>query len=187
MLADIVLERVRAVNEFVRTDVEGFEEAWLHSSQKEQEREIRESEKRMTQIRKRLTDLDTLQSRIYEDSVLGNLSRERWQKMSHDYDAEQERLQIELEVLEENAQQQREDVDAVEQFRALASRCLDVPELTPTIVNEYIQKIIIHAPDKSSGVRTQRIQIVFNFANAQRDSLLNTEVEYTRKTQAKTA
>lgn len=187
VLAQIVLERIRAVNEFVRTDVQGFEEEWLHCSQKEQERAIRENEKRMAQIRKRLDDIDTLQSRIYEDSVLGNLPRERWQKMSQDYEAEQERLKLELEVLEESVEQDCDDVDAVEQFRSLATKYLDVPELTPTIVNEYIQKIIVHAPERIDGVRTQRLQIVFNFANAEQDSLLNTEVAYTRKGQAKTA
>ena len=186
-LAEIVLDRIRAVNEFVRVDVEGFEEEWLHCSQKEQERAIRENEKRIAQIRKRLADIDTLQSRIYEDSVLGNLSRERWQKMSRDYDAEQERLQLELEVLAESMEQQQDDVDAVAQFKRLAAKYLDVPELTPTIVNEYIQKIIVHAPEKDRGIRTQRIQIIFNFADVAMESPLNASAEIVTKRQAKTA
>lgn len=175
------------MNEYVRMDVEGFEEEWLHCSKKEQEREIRSNEKRIAQIQKRIADIDTLQSHIYEDSVLGSLSRERWQKMSHEYEAEQERLQLELEVLEEGVSQQRGDVDAVEQFKLLAAKYLDVLELTPTIVNEYIQKIIVHAPEKIDGVRTQRIQIIFNFADATMESPLNASVEYTNKMQAKTA
>lgn len=187
VLTEIVLERIRAVNEYVRMDVEGFEEEWLHCSKKEQEREIRSNEKRIAQIQKRIADIDTLQSHIYEDSVLGSLSRERWQKMAHEYEAEQERLQLELEVLEEGVSQQRGDVNAVEQFKLLAAKYLDVLELTPTIVNEYIQKIIIHAPEKIDGIRTQRVQIIFNFADATMDSPLNASVEYTNKMQAKTA
>ena len=175
------------MNEFVRVDVEGFEEEWLHCSQKEQERAIRENEKRIAQIRKRLADIDTLQSCIYEDSVLGNLSRDRWQKMSRDYDAEQERLQLELEVLAESMEQQQDDVDAVAQFKRLATKYLDVPELTPTIVNEYIQKIIVHAPEKDKGIRTQRIQIIFNFADAAMESPLNASAEIVTNRQAKTA
>ncbi len=186
-LAEIVLDRIRAVNEFVRVDVEGFEEEWLHCSQKEQEREIRENEKRIAQIRKRIADIDTLQTRIYEDSVLGNLPRERLQKMSRDYDAEQERLKLELEVLEESVFQQQDEANAVEQFKRLAAKYLDVPELTPTIVNEYIQKIIVHAPEKDKGIRTQRIQIIFNFADAAMDSPLNASAEIVTNRQAKTA
>ena len=187
VLVPIVLERIRAVTEFVRTDVEGFEEEWLHCSHKEQERTIRENEKRMIQIRKRIADIDTLQKRLYEDSVLGNLSHDRWQKMTRDYDAEQERLKLELEVLEEDATQQRDDAESLEQFKRLAAKYLDVPELTPTIINEFIQRIIIHAPERIDGVRTQRIQIVFNFADAAMDSPLNTSVEYCTPKQAKTA
>lgn len=183
----IVLDRIRAVTEYVRTDVEGFEEEWLHCSHKEQERAIRENEKRMSQIRKRIADIDTLQARLYEDPVLGNLSHDRWQKMTRDYDAEQERLKLELEVLEEDAAQQRDDAESLEQFKRLAAKYLDVPELTPTIVNEFIQRIIIHAPERIDGVRTQRIQIVFNFADATMESPLNKSVEYCTPKQAKTA
>ncbi len=55
------------------------------------------------------------------------------------------------------------------------------------IVNEYIQKIIVHAPEKDKGIRTQRIQIVFNFADAVMDSPLNASAEIVTSRQAKTA
>ena len=52
------------------------------------------------------------------------------------------------------------DVDA---FIALTQKYLDVPELTPTIVNEYIRKIEVFAPDKSNGKRVQKVKIYWNF------------------------
>ena len=55
-----------------------------------------------------------------------------------------------------------DDLDA---FIALTKKYVDVAELTQTIVNEYIKKIIIHAPDKSSGKRRQKVEIIFNFAD----------------------
>lgn len=94
---------------------------------------------------------------------------------------------LELEVLAEDAAQQRDDAESLEQFKRLAAKYLDVPELTPTIVNEFIQRIIIHAPERVDGVRTQRIQIVFNFADVAMESPLNTSVEYCTPKQAKTA
>ena len=54
------------------------------------------------------------------------------------------------------------DVDA---FVALTQKYVDVPELTPTIVNEYIKKIEVFAPDKSSGKRVQKVKIYFNFVD----------------------
>ena len=55
-----------------------------------------------------------------------------------------------------------DDLDA---FIALTKKYVDVTELTQTIVNEYIKKIIIHAPDKSGGKRRQKVEIIFNFVD----------------------
>ena len=51
----------------------------------------------------------------------------------------------------------------MERFIAMVEKYEEVTELTPTIVNEYVHKIVVHIPDKSSGKRRQRIQIFFSF------------------------
>lgn len=104
-----------------------------------------------------------LYAQIYEDAVLGNLSQERYQKMSQSYEEEQERLKLEIEVTEEWVDQQMELEDNLDAFLALTEKYVDVQELTPTIVNEFIKKILVYAPDKSSGKRKQRVRIFFNF------------------------
>lgn len=86
---------------YIRQDVEGFQEEWLQCRRSDQERNIREDRKRVEQAKKRLADLDVLLSRLYEDFVLGDLSKERYKKMTADYEAEQERLKLEIEVTEE--------------------------------------------------------------------------------------
>ena len=55
-----------------------------------------------------------------------------------------------------------EMADNVDQFLALLEKYVDIPELTPAIVNEFIKQIIVYTPDKSSGKRTQKVKIVFN-------------------------
>ena len=124
--------------------------------------------------------MDVLISRCYEDVVLGNLSIERYKKMSHDYEAEQERLKLEIEVTEEWVEQQEEMDDSLDRFMALTRKYVDVPELTPTIVNEYIKKIIIYVPDKSSGKRRQEVKIIFNFLDEADVPVVNDPVIYER-------
>ena len=51
----------------------------------------------------------------------------------------------------------------VAQFIALVKKYNEIDTLTPAIVNEFIERINVHAPDKSSGHRTQQIDIVYNF------------------------
>lgn len=165
VLREIVLERIRAVNAYIRRDVEGFQEEWLQCRRSDQERSIREDRKRIAQAKKRLTDLDVLLSRLYEDFVLGDLSKERYKKMTADYEAEQERLRLEIEVTEEWLETQETMNADVDAFIALTQKYLEVPELTPTIVNEYIKKIEVFAPDKSNGKRTQKVKIYFNFVD----------------------
>ena len=165
VLRELVLERIRAVNAYIRQDVEGFQEEWLQCRRSDQERSIREDRKRVEQAKKRLADLDVLISRLYEDFVLGDLPKDRYKKMTADYEAEQERLKLEIEVTEEWVEN-REAMDAdVDAFIALTQKYLDVPELTPTIVNEYIRKIEVFAPDKSNGKRLQKVKIYWNFVD----------------------
>ena len=114
----------------------------------------------MAQARKRLADVEKLMTRLYEDHVLGSLPEERYQKMAADYEAEQERLKTEIEVLEEWIETQQEANDNCDSFSALVEKYV---VLTPTIVNEFVKKIIVHVPDKSSGKRKQQIEIIFNF------------------------
>ena len=165
VLRELVLERIRAVNEYIRKDVEGFQEEWLYCRRSDQEKSIREDKKRLETAKKRLADLDVIICRLYEDSVLGNLSMERYQKMASDYENEQERFRLEIESLEDWIDTQEEDNNGLDAFIALTPKYVDVTELTPTIVNEYIKKIVVFAPDKSSGKRKQKIKIYFNFVD----------------------
>ena len=163
VLRDVVLERIRAVTEYVRQDVESFQEEWLRCRREDQEKSIRDDKRQLAKAKKRLADLDVLLTKIYEDMVLGGLSRERYQKMAEGYETEQERLKLEIAVTEEWVEQREEMDNNLDRFFALVEKYVDIPELTPTIVNEFIKKIIVYAPDKSSGKRTQKIRIIFNF------------------------
>ena len=145
--------------------MEGFQEEWLHYRRADQERDIREDQKRMEQAKKRLANLDVVMSRLYEDYALGEISKEKYKKMTSDYEAEQERLKLEIETTEEWVEQRQAMGDDLDSFIALTKKYVDVTELTQTIVNEYIKKIIIHAPDKSGGKRRQKVEIIFNFVD----------------------
>ena len=148
---------------YVRSDVEGFQEEWLQCQRTDYENSIRSDRQKLAQTKKRLADIDVLISRLYEDMVLGTLSRERYQKMSESYEAEQAELSNTIIGLEDWIETREEMNDSLDQFLALVKKYVEIPELTTTIVNELIKKIIVYAPDKLSGKRIQRIKIIFNF------------------------
>ena len=95
---------------------------------------------------------------IFPDTQEAIVSQAQWDRV-------QERLKLEIEVTEEWLETQETMSADVDAFVALTQKYVDVPELTPTIVNEYIKKIEVFAPDKSSGKRKQKVKIFFNFVD----------------------
>lgn len=175
-LRDLVLERIQAVNAYIQRDVEAFQEEWLQCRRVDQEKDMKSDMKRIEQAKKRLADLDVIISRLYEDYALGNLPLDRYKKMSGDYENEQEHLKLEIEVIKEWVEQRQEMNDNIDAFIALTKKYVDLTELTPNIVNEYIRKIEVFAPDKSSGKRRQKIKIHFNFVDEVDIPILSEEI-----------
>ena len=111
----------------------------------------------------RIAELDTIIKRLYEDNVLGKISEERFSKMSAEYEREQTSLEKEVsEVRETNSASESKVVD-IERFKKTVRKYSALTELTPMLVRELVDKIIVHAPDKSSGHRVQRIDIHYKF------------------------
>ncbi|WP_334633462.1 DUF4368 domain-containing protein [Sporofaciens sp. JLR.KK001] len=113
--------------------------------------------------KKRIVELDRIFKRIYEDDISGAISHDRFLKLSAEYEAEQREL-------EEKVKADQQEVDTYEQnksdfdsFAAIIRKYVGIKELTPAIVNEFIKKIIVHAPEKVDGKRVQKVDIVFNF------------------------
>lgn len=136
VLRELVLERIQAVNEYIRGDVEGFQEEWLHYRRADQERDIREDQKRVEQAKKRLATLDVVMSRLYEDYALGEISKEKYKKMTADYEAKQERLKLEIETTEEWVEQRQAMGDDLDAFIALTKKYVDVADNCQRVYQE---------------------------------------------------
>lgn len=115
-------------------------------------------------LKRRDEDLDTLFKRIYEDMVSGRLSAERFDKLSTEYEEEQRQVKqtiVELQNLIDNGEQSEFDL---KEFLRNVRKYTDPEELTAELLNDLVDKIVIHAPDKSSGKRRQKIEIYYKAA-----------------------
>ncbi len=83
--------------------------------------------------------------------------------MAEGYEAEQAALNNEITGLEDWVGTREDANNSMDAFLALVEKYVDIPELTPTIVNEFIKKIIVYAPEKDGSKRTQKVGIIFNF------------------------
>ena len=129
----------------------------------EAEKKIQRQKKQLEQARKRITELDRIFKRIYEDDINGTISHERFLKLSAEYEAEQRELTEKVNAEQKEVDTYEQNKSNFDSFALIIRKYVGIRELTPTIVNEFVKKIIVHAPDKSSGHRRQKIEIVWNF------------------------
>ena len=112
-------------------------------------------------LKRRDEDLDTLFKRIYEDMVAGRLSAERFDKLSTEYEAEQKEVKVKIVQLQELIDSGEQEQHDLQQFLKNVRKYTDPEKLTAEILNDLVDKIVIHAPDKSSGHRKQKIEIYY--------------------------
>ncbi len=163
VLKQIVWSRIFDVTALFFDDIMAFHEMMYQQRSAETEKEMKRRKREVEQARKRIAELDRIFKRIYEDDISGAISHDRFLKLSAEYEAEQREL-------EEKVKADQQEVDTYEQnksdfdsFAAIIRKYVGIKELTPAIVNEFIKKIIVHAPEKVNGKRVQKVDIVFNF------------------------
>lgn len=124
---------------------------------------MKRRKKDLERAEKRIAELDRIFKRIYEDDIAGAISHERFLKLSVEYETEQKELTAFVKTEQAAVYSYEQDNADFNSFAAVIRKYVGIKELTPTIVNEFVKKIIVHAPDKSSGHRRQKIQLAWNF------------------------
>lgn len=102
--------------------------------------------------------------RIYEDMILEKIPSTRYEILNNQYESEQRELSKEIKQLEKAVEQYEKEIDRAKKFIKLISRYENFDELTPTTINEFVEKILIHERErKGSQTANQKIEIFFNF------------------------
>ena len=162
-LRELILETIRTVSAYAIANEEAFRKRVLEASRIKQEAEAKGLKKKLAKARKRYAELDVLIKKLYESYAMEKISEHRFDMLCAEYEQEQAELetviaadQVELEVF-------HTDAIRADQFMALAKKYTDFSELTTPMINEFIEKIIVHAPEKIDGERTMEIEIYLKF------------------------
>ena len=131
----------------------------------EAEKDIKRKRREVGQARKRIAELDRIFKRIYEDDINGTISHERFLKLSAEYEAEQKELTEKVKAEQQEVDTYEQNKSDFDSFTAIIRKYVRITKLTPTIVNEFVKKMIVHAPDKSEAdtATTEQIPIVWSF------------------------
>lgn len=162
-LIKLILETIRLVSEYAITNKAEFIEKVKAISLSQHNQDVNEQKKRLAKNEKRYTELDELIKKLYESYATGKLTEKRFALLSAGYEQEQENLANEIDELKKCLETYKEETDNVNQFLELAKKYTDFSVLTTPMLNEFIDKIIIHAPYRDEVDRFQQIDIYFNF------------------------
>jgi len=165
---EILLRELRRITAYAREHEDDFVQLVTRQSEKELNRQLRDSNRELAQAEARIQKLDVIMQRLYEDNVDGKISDERFSRMVKTYEDEQRQLEsrkIELDAFISTAKEQRLNVDS---FLDMVRQYTDITELTAEIIRSFVEKIEVMKPEKVPGTRTKKQTIVihWNFIGA---------------------
>ena len=159
----LILTAIREVSAYVREDEKEFIRIVRDAASAGQEQTAREQKKRLRQVEKRIAELDELIRKLYEGNATGKIPDKHFNRLLVEYDTEQSALEQEAAELKEGITAQAEDGMRAQRFVSLVRRYTSFDELTAPMLNEFIEKVVVHEADKSTGDRRQKVDIYFNF------------------------
>ena len=169
-LGEIVLQNLREAIAYVTEHEAAFIEEAAETDIRARNKAFAQKKDSLTQAEKRIVELDLIIKRIYEDNISGKLTDERFMKLSRDYELEQDNLLETVKILHKEIKQQEKCKTNVKSFINIVRKYTDMSELDPTILREFIDKILVskNSGKKGRGAnnRVQEIEIVYNFIGA---------------------
>ena len=190
-LNQLVLKQLQHFLSYLQQFERVFIRRLIDTTLAERRYELSAKQKQIEKDEKRMDELDRLFRKIYEDNVSGKLNDERFYKLSDGYEAEQGQLKREIEALTAEVSQADMEVTNVAKLIAVTKKYTRIDELTPEILNAFVDKIVIHEREKKDGKRTQQIDIYYSYVGIvdipTDEEMREMEREYMRRTTRQTA
>ena len=163
ILEELILQNLCKVVSYAREQEDQFVKMVMDMDEKERSKGLAKKKKLLTDAEKRISELDRIFKHLYEDNITGKLTDERFKKLSADYEAEQAALQTQANSLREEIQEEESKCANVERFLSIVRNYTEIPELTPHILHEFVEKIVVHAATDphSKTNRKQEVDIYY--------------------------
>ena len=160
----LIADMLRAIAEYSKNDRAEFIRTVQETQAAQQTADISKKRKRLAVAQKRAGELEKLICKIYEDNALGKLPDARYEALDTQYAKEQDALNAEITELEKAVTGYEQSRKSAEKFIALIDKYENFDTLTNTMLNEFVEKILVHERSrKGSQDTTQEIEIYFNF------------------------
>ena len=190
-LYQLVLKQLQHFLSYLQQFERVFIKRQIDTTLSERRFELSAKQKQIEKGEKRVKELDRLFRKIYEDNVNGKLSDERFYKLSDGYETQQKELEQEIERLTAEVSQTDMEITNVSKLIAVTKKYTRIDELTPEILNAFVDKIVVHEREKKDGKRTQAVDIYYSYVGIvdipTDEEMREMEREYMQRTSQQTA
>lgn len=162
----LILETIREVSAYALSNEKEFVKKVREASDVQQETTMKEYRRRLGKAKRRHEELDDLVKKLYESFATGKIPEKHFDRLLSGYDNEQTALEAEIQELQTGLDRYGADSVRADRFLELVRRYTDFSELTTPMLNEFIEKVVVHEADKSTGDRVQKVDIYLNFIGA---------------------
>ena len=164
VVLSLVSEMLKAIAEYAKYDRAEFVRVVQEAQSSQQTAEVRKQRTRLATAKQRVSELEVLLCKIYEDNILGKLSDSRYATLDAQYEKEQSELTAEISALEKAIKSYEKHEKDADRFIALIDKYENFDKLTIAMLNEFIEKILVHERDRKGSIQTtQEVEIYFNF------------------------
>ena len=162
-LREIALAAIQTMSGFVKSNEAEFIKQVRENSNLKQAETAKAYKKRIIKEGKRISELNVLIKKLYEDNALNRINDKRFEILSADYEHEQENLEQSIKQLQSELDTFENDSVRADKFIDIVKRYIDFTELTTPMINEFIEKIVVCKADDSNGERMQKVDVYLNF------------------------
>jgi DNA invertase Pin-like site-specific DNA recombinase/ssDNA-binding Zn-finger/Zn-ribbon topoisomerase 1 len=163
VVEELILEAIRSVSKYVLQNEAEFIEKVREKSVIHQEAAVREYKKKLTKSKRRREDITGLIKKLYESYAEGKIPEKHFTDLLNGYDTEQSALDKEITELQTAVDNYANDSVRADKFIELVKQHTEFPKFSAALLNEFIEKVVVHEAEKINGVRTMKVDIHLNF------------------------
>ena len=178
VVEQLVLESMQRVLWYVQSYEKLFAQRQLEEFGEKQKKELAEKRRELDKAKLRVREIDGIIQKLYEDNATGKISDERFATMSVSLENEQSELKDRIPILEDELENAKIKTEGLQRFIDKAKQVTRPNTLTPELVHEFIEKIVVSAPEYKDGKRCQEVAIYYNGVGIIREPTAEEMEEY---------
>ncbi len=162
VVMETVLESMRRILLNVQAFEKEFARKQMECCSEDKKKELAQKRRELNKVKKRIAEIDSLIQKIYEDNANGKLSDERYATLSMSYEEEQQKLKADIPEMQSYLETETDKTESLQKFIDKVKQITELKELTPELIHEFIDRIIVYAPRYLDGKRVQLMDIYYN-------------------------